>query len=208
MACHRSQWLATDPVDRDYRAVLKPPASRALRIRAAPGLGAAKVAALNALLKAQARTVSLEFALATAINRYSGAALADNAKGRARQRAAARHYAKPLAASLAKELTDDKAAQRALTSTALHSHTVNPAEVQAFKQSVVSGGLSQSLGADLSSLRIPASDFGAIRFELERASPTLIATHPLPVTEIALPAQERAVRGAIAALRAFARSGR
>jgi len=166
-----------------------------------------QAAALNALLKAQARTVGLASAVATATNRYSGAALAKNSHWEQKQRAAARLYAGQLASSLATELADAKHAQRTLADTVLHSLKVTAAEIRAFKASVAAHGIPHSLAADLAKLKLSPGNLAAIRVELERANPAIIATPSSLLTALDYPVQERDARAAIKALRSFAKTG-
>jgi hypothetical protein len=199
--------IADDPVDRHYTSVAKPLTGPTPRIRSVRGLNAKQAAALNALLKAQARAVGLASAVATAVNRYSGAALGDNTHWEQKQHAAARTYAGQLASSLATELTAAKHAQRALTNTVLHSLKVTATEIRAFQESVASHGIPHSLAVELANLKISPADSAAIRVELERANPAIIATQASLLTAIDFPVKERDTRAAIHALRSLARTG-
>src|SRR5271165_76820 len=198
-----AMWIANDPIDRHYTSVAKPLAGHTPRIHAVRGLNAKQAAALNAQLKAQARTVGIAQALATAVNRFGGAALAKNAHWEHKQRAAARGYAGQLASSLAGELADAKRAQRVLADTALHSYKVSAAAIEAFKESISSHGIPHSLAADLADLKIPQGDLAAIRARLEGASPAIVGA-PSLLGALDPPALERDARAAIKALGAIA----
>jgi hypothetical protein len=135
------QWLATDPVDSHYKSIATPLAGHIPRIRQLDGLSRAQTAAVNAFVRAEARTVSLAAAAATAVNRYSGAALADNTRWKQKQDAAARAYAGQLASSLTTELADAKLAERAVADTVLGSYTVSAAQIQGLQESIASHGI-------------------------------------------------------------------
>jgi hypothetical protein len=201
------QWLATDPVDSHYTSVAKPVAGHTPRLSSGRGLNGAQTAALSALLQAQVREVGLAYAVATAVNRYSGAALADNTQWEQQQRAAAQRYAGQLASSLATELADAKHAQSALADTVFRSRKVHAAEIRAFQESVASHGIPDSVAADLAELEIPPGDSAAMRVELERANPAIVAAPASLLTALDFAAEARDTQAAIQALRSFASTG-
>lgn len=200
--------VSADPVDSHYRSVARPLAGHTPHVRSVRGLSVAEAAALNAQLTAKARTAALASALARAVDRYSGAAIAKNTKWKREQRAAARRYAGQLAASLASELTDAKRAQHAAAHTPLSTLRVNAAAIRAYEANVKAHGVSQAVAADLASLKLPPGDLPGIRGELERTSPATLAKPFSLLTALDFPSQERDTRSAIQALRVIARSGK
>jgi len=199
--------MARDPVETDYRSISKPRTGHTPRIRPVHGINATQATALNSLLKAQAQMVGLASAVATAVNRYSGAALAKNTEWEHKQRAAARLYAGQLASSLATELATAKHAQSALADTVFRSVKIDTAEIRAVKESITAHGIPQSLATELADLKVPSDDLAAIRTALERANPAIIATPFTLLTALDIPDMERDARTAIQALRSIARKG-
>jgi hypothetical protein len=199
---------ADDPIDRHYTAVAKPFVASAPRVPPIPGLDAKAAATLQRLLKAQARVVGLSSALATAVDRYGGAALARNARWEQRQRAAARLYAEQLASALAVQLTDAKAAERVLARTVLNSRQVTAAELRAFRRGVRANGVPSSLAQELRRFKLSPSALAGVPVDLERADAAVLATPTSLAGVLDPPAQENATRAAIEGLRAFAKTGK
>jgi hypothetical protein len=199
---------ADDPIDRHYTAVAKPFVASAPRVPPIPGLDAKAAATLQRLLKAQARVVGLSSALATAVDRYGGAALARNTRWEQRQRAAARLYAEQLAWALAVQLTDTKAAERVLAGTVLNSRQVTAAELRTFRRGVRANGVPSSLAQELGRFKLSPSALAGVRVDLERADAAVLATPTSLAGVLDPPAQEHATRAAIEGLRAFAKTGK
>jgi uncharacterized membrane protein len=199
-----SATIAVDPVDAHYHSLARPAVGRLPSVHAVRGLGRSAVGRLNTLLQAQAKAVGIASALATTVDRFGGAALVRNASWMSRQRLAARALTGRLASALASELSDARAAQRALAATALGARTLGAGEVAAYRKSVRTAGLPAPVSADLTRLRLPSSDAEQIRLQLERANQSLLST-PATLAGALLTTQgRRDTQAAIAALRAIA----
>jgi hypothetical protein len=162
-------------------------------------------------MEAQIRAAGLATAVSTAVNRYSGATVADSTHWQQMQRSAARLYAGQLAASLNTELADAKHAQRILAHTAFRSLKLTTAKYRALKARVAAHGIPQPVAGDLARLGLPAGDLARVRVDLEQTAQTKAAAFPTPVsflTALDPPTLNREILAAITALHAFARTGK
>jgi hypothetical protein len=164
----RSQQVALDPEDPNFRVVARPKTPPAHKVVAGKGVSPAAAAAINKLLAIQAKEIGLADALVTAINRSQGAHVKKQVEWEKKQVRAAGTYASQYAALILAEAKLSPSVRRAFASPG----DVSEEQAFAFQASLINGPLPAGLARALSRL-------GLTRAELKEVEAQLVVrNHP------------------------------
>jgi hypothetical protein len=162
--------ILKDPPDRNFRVVAKPVPVKIPPLGPEDGLTPATAQAFNALAKASARTLSLDEALMTAINRQLGANRAHDKKAQRMQERAAARYARQLTAAL-KGLAPLRANLRAAIAAEAVDLTVTPKDFADAQQQLSASVFPERMATTLKKLGMTEAEIAQLKQRVQQRRP-------------------------------------
>ncbi len=192
--------LAGDPPDPHYRSAARATTPSFAGTAPHGGLAAAATKALDVLSVNSARTLGLERALGTAVDRASGAADAGNTAAERSQLQAAGAFASQLAPLQLAFLSDLRAAGRTLSAAHLATFKIPASAVARLARATTSAGLPAATLRLLERAGISSSQIAVLRSQIDKL-PNRSVTITFPTVT---PQLVTAIKQQVAILKAFA----
>jgi hypothetical protein len=195
--------MANDPVDPNFRSIVKPKMPPTPKASAGGGLSGTAATAFNKLFAAQVKEIGFGRALFTSVNRAQGAQAKKQTTWEKKQMRAAGAYAAQLAAALLDDVARRQDLARVLDDPDLGDLPISAEDVDAFRTSLIGKGLPSGMASELSKL-------GFTRAEQKLVYGWLLAADASSLSgdlraKITEPKLLKRLRGAASALKAFAK---